>query len=122
MKIKFKKKTSAKRVARLTRKIRIRKTVNGTAERPRLCIYRSGKHFYAQAINDVTGQTILASSSLKIQDKLSGKARAEAVGREVAEKLLTKEIKNIVFDRNGFVYHGRVKALADAARAAGLKF
>lgn len=122
MRLKFHKKTSAKQVSRMTRKIRIRKTVKGTAERPRLCIYRSGRHMYAQVINDENGQTLVATSSLELKQKASGKQVAEMVGKEIAKKALAKNIKSLVFDRNGFIYHGRVKSLADGARAGGLNF
>ena len=122
MRIKFRKKTATKVSARLTKKIRIRKIVNGSAERPRLCVFRSGKHMYAQIIDDVTGNTLAATSSLASEAKLSGKASAEAVGKEIAKIALAKKISSVVFDRNGFVYHGRVKALADGARAGGLNF
>lgn len=122
MRLKFHKKTSAKQVSRMTRKIRIRKVVKGTAERPRLCIYRSGRHMYAQVINDENGQTIVATSSLELKQKASGKQIAEMVGKDIAKKALAKNIKSLVFDRNGFIYHGRVKSLADGARAGGLNF
>lgn len=122
MKLKFHKRTSTKQVARLTKKVRIRKKVNGTEERPRLCVFRSGKHMYAQIIDDVAGHTILAASSLNVETDKSGKDLAFLVGQEIAKKALEKNIKNVVFDRNGFIYHGRVKALADGAREAGLSF
>lgn len=122
MKLKFKKRTSDKQVSRLTKKVRIRKKVNGTEERPRLCVFRSGKHMYAQVIDDVSGNTVLAASSLSIETDKSGKDLAFLVGQEIAKKAISKNIKNVVFDRNGFLYHGRVKALADGAREAGLSF
>lgn len=122
MHLKFRKHTSVRRVARLTKKTRIRKTVNGTDERPRLCVYRSGKHMYAQVINDMTGNTLVAASSLKLKAEKSGKDLAALVGKEVAKLASAKNIKNVVFDRNGYVYHGRVKALADGAREGGLNF
>lgn len=122
MRLRFHKRTAQKEISRVTRKIRIRKTVKGTAERPRLCIFRSGKHMYAQLINDDTAQTLVATSSLVIKEKKSGKAMAEAVGQAIAKAAKDKKIEAVVFDRNGFVYHGRVKSLADGARAAGLKF
>jgi len=122
MKLKFSKNTSQRQVARLTKKIRIRKTVQGTPERPRLCVFRSAKHIYAQIVNDDSNKVILTVSSLKVADDKSGKEQAAVVGKEVAKAALAKGIKNIVFDRNGFVYHGRVKALADGAREAGLNF
>ncbi|PWU13784.1 MAG: 50S ribosomal protein L18 [Bdellovibrio sp.] len=121
MRLKFHKKTSAKQINRLTKKIRIRKTVKGTAERPRLCVFRSGRHIYAQVIDDSVGRTLVEASSLGIDGK-SGKPLAEEVGQLVAKKALAKQINAVVFDRNGFVYHGRIKALADGARAGGLSF
>ena len=122
MKLKFHKRTSKKQISRLTKKVRIRKKVNGTLERPRLSIFRSGKHMYAQIVNDVAGHTLLAASSLNIENDKSGKDLAFWVGQEIAKKALAKNIKSVVFDRNGFIYHGRVKALADGAREAGLSF
>lgn len=122
MKLKFRKKTSERSVARLTKKIRIRKTVKGTEERPRLCVFRSGKHMYAQVINDVNGHTIVTSSSLIVKTEKTGKDLAKEIGQEVAKAALAKNIKNVVFDRNGYVYHGRVQALAEGAREGGLNF
>lgn len=122
MKLKFRKKTSERTVARLTKKIRIRKTVKGTEQRPRLCVFRSGKHMYAQIINDVTGHTLLTTSSLTLKTDKSGKDLAKVVGQEVAKVALSKNIKSVVFDRNGFIYHGRVQALAEGAREGGLNF
>lgn len=122
MKLKFRKQTSTRQVARLTKKTRIRKTVNGTDERPRLCVFRSGKHMYAQVVNDVTGHTLVSMSSLKLKTDDSGKDLAKKVGLEIAKAALTKNIKNVVFDRNGYIYHGRVKSLADGAREGGLNF
>lgn len=121
MKLKMSKHTAERKVNRLKKKIRIRKTVKGTDERPRLCVFRSGKHMYAQIINDVNGQTLVAASSLSLEGK-GGKDQAKAVGQSVAKAALTKNIKNVVFDRNGYIYHGRVQALADGAREAGLNF
>lgn len=122
MKLKFRKKTSVRTTSRLTKKIRIRKIVAGTAERPRLCVYRSNAHMYASIIDDTAGKTLVTTSSLKLDEKKSGKALAEAIGQQIAKLALEKKIEAVVFDRNGFVYHGRVKALADGARAGGLKF
>lgn len=122
MKLNFRKTTSERQIARLTKKIRIRKTVNGTQERPRLCVFRSGKHMYAQIINDVTGSTLVEASSLKLKADKGGKDLAKLVGQEVAKVALAKNIKSVVFDRNGYIYHGRVKSLADGAREAGLNF
>ncbi len=122
MKLKFHKRTSDRLVARLTKKVRIRKKVNGTEERPRLCVFRSGKHMYAQIIDDVSGHTMETASSVSLETDKSGKDLAFLVGGEIAKKALSKNIKNVVFDRNGFIFHGRVKALADGAREAGLSF
>ena len=122
MRLKLNKRTSTKLNSRLTKKVRIRKKVNGTDERPRLCVFRSGKHMYAQIIDDVAGHTIEATSSLSLESDKSGKDLAFLVGQEIAKKALSKNIKNVVFDRNGFIYHGRIKSLADGAREAGLSF
>jgi large subunit ribosomal protein L18 len=105
---------------------RIRKKMNGTAERPRLAVHFSGRHVYAQVIDDDAGTTLASVSTL--QKDLSGKkaaanrATAERVGKTIAEKLREKNIETVVFDRGGFIFHGKVKALADAAREGGLKF
>lgn len=122
MKIKVRKHTAERKANRLKKKIRIRKTVKGTDERPRLVVYRSSNHMYAQIVNDVTGHTLVAASSLKGDFKGNGVDLAKAVGQAVAKAALSKNIKNVVFDRNGFIYHGRVKALADGAREGGLNF
>lgn len=121
MKLKFSKHTSDRKVNRLKKKIRIRKTVKGTEERPRLCVFRSGKHMYAQIINDVTGNTLLTVSSLG-KDEKAGIDMAKFVGVEVAKAATAKNIKDVVFDRNGYLYHGRVKSLAEGAREGGLNF
>ncbi|RLA79387.1 MAG: 50S ribosomal protein L18 [Deltaproteobacteria bacterium] len=112
---------------RLRRKLRIRKKISGTPERPRLCVYRSLKHMYAQIIDDTVGHTLVSASTLdkELRGKLSKTGNIEAakeVGRLVAKRALEKGIKKVVFDRNGFLYHGRVKAVAEAAREAGLEF
>ena len=104
---------------------RIRKKVTGTPERPRLCVFRSLKHIYAQIIDDVHGRTLAAASSAAKSSGLSGGgnvASAREVGRLIAERAKEKGIRRVVFDRGGYLYHGRVKALADAAREAGLEF
>lgn len=116
------KRTSPKVVNRLKKKIRIRKTVKGSSERPRLCVFRSSKHIYAQIINDDTQKTILTVSSLGLETDASGKDTAHKVGKLVAESSIKMGIKSVVFDRNGFIYHGRIKSLADGAREAGLSF
>lgn len=122
MKLRVSKHSSSKTANRLKKKIKIRKTVNGTSERPRLCVFRSAKHIYAQIVNDEQHKTILTVSSMKFDQKLDGKGLAKLVGKTVAEASLKKGIKAVVFDRNGFIYHGRVQALADGAREAGLNF
>jgi large subunit ribosomal protein L18 len=106
---------------------RIRKRLSGTNERPRLSVHFSGQHIYAQVIDDVAGRTIVAASTVEkgIRDNRKGQANvamAEKLGSLVAERSLQKDIKAVVFDRGGFTYHGKVKALADAARSAGLEF
>ena len=100
---------------------RIRRKLSGTAERPRLNIYRSLNHIYAQVIDDQKGETLVSASSIKL--KTGGNvAAAKEIGKTVAEKAVEKGIKKVVFDRGGYLYHGRIKALADAAREAGLEF
>jgi large subunit ribosomal protein L18 len=102
---------------------RIRQKMRGSAERPRLNIYRSLNHIYAQIIDDAKGETLLSASTLSAKIKTGGNvAAAKEVGKLVAEQAFEKGIKRVVFDRGGYLYHGRVKALADAARAAGLEF
>jgi large subunit ribosomal protein L18 len=102
---------------------RIRQKMEGTAQRPRLNVYRSLNHIYAQVIDDAKGETILSASSLAAKAKTGGNvAAAKEVGKLVAERALEKGIKKVVFDRGGYLYHGRIKALADAAREAGLEF
>ena len=102
---------------------RIREKLSGTAARPRLNVYRSLNHIYAQVIDDQKGETLVSSSTLEMKSNTGGNvASAKEVGKAVAEKAVAKGIKEVVFDRGGYLYHGRVKALADAAREAGLKF
>ena len=113
--------TTKKEQRRLKIKFRIRKSVNGTAERPRLSVFRSNKQIYAQVINDLTGTTIASASSLGLE-KLAKSEQAQKVGTLLAEKAKAAGVEKVVFDRNGYLYHGRVKALADAAREGGLKF
>lgn len=122
MKLKFGKHTSERKVSRLTKKIRIRKVVKGTEDRPRLCVFRSGKHIYAQVINDEKGTTLVAVSSLGNEAKATGKDLAKLIGQQVAKAALAKKISNVVFDRNGYLYHGRVQSLAEGAREGGLNF
>jgi len=102
---------------------RIRERLSGTAERPRLNVFRSLNHIYAQVIDDQKGETLASASSLALKLKTGGNvAAAKEIGKAVAEKAVAKGIKQVVFDRGGFLYHGRIKALADAAREAGLEF
>ena len=106
---------------------RIRKKVSGTAERPRLCVHFSGKHVYAQVVDDDSGKTLIAAATtqkdvLGKNKSASNRATAEMIGKAIAERAKAKKIDNVVFDRGGFIYHGKVKALADAAREGGLKF
>ena len=116
-----------RRLARKKRQVRVRKKITGSTERPRLCVFRSSKHIYAQIIEDVSGKTLVTASTVAKgaadSVKYSGNVEAaKMVGKQIAEKALAQDIKQVVFDRNGFLYHGRVKALADAAREAGLTF
>lgn len=115
------KKTS--REARARRKKHIRKVVQGTATRPRLCVFRSARHIYAQLIDDETQNTLASATSQALEDA-SGSNRdgAKAVGLAIAEAALARNITEVVFDRNGYLYHGRVAALADGAREGGLQF
>jgi len=105
---------------------RIRKKLQGTAQRPRLNVYRSLNHIYAQVIDDMSGQTLVSASTAEgmIEDLLTGGnvAAAKSVGKTIAERAKAKGVTKVVFDRGGYIYHGRVKALADAAREAGLQF
>ena len=112
-----------KNVSRLRRHARVRAKLSGTTEAPRLCVYRSNKNIEAQIIDDTKGVTLVSSSSmaLKLENGSNVEAAAQ-VGKDIAEKALAKKIKKVVFDRSGYIYHGRVKALAEAAREAGLDF
>lgn len=101
---------------------RIRKKVSGSPERPRLSVYRSNKAIYCQLIDDLNGLTLLAASSREAGAGGTKSEQANAVGKLIAEKAAAKDIQNVVFDRGGYLYHGRVKALADGAREGGLKF
>lgn len=119
--------TKRKREAREVRRLRIRQRIRGTAPRPRLSVFRSLKHIYAQLIDDANGRTLVAVSSLdpelRVKLKRGGDVAAAAlVGERVAEKAKAAGITQVVFDRGGYQYHGRVKALAEAARTGGLKF
>ena len=112
-------------VGRERRKLRIRRKISGTAERPRLTVFRSAKHIYAQVIDDAAGATVAHSCTLVKGVQLDDATKsddAKAVGTAIAKALIAKGITKVVFDRNGYLYHGRVRALADGAREAGLKF
>lgn len=116
-----------KNKARLKRHLRVRKKIQGTAERPRLNVYRSSKHIYAQLIDDVAGVTLASAST--VDKELSANINnggsvesARQVGELIAKRAQDKNVKNVVFDRGGYLYHGRIQALADAAREAGLEF
>jgi large subunit ribosomal protein L18 len=115
----------AKLEGRARRKMRIRKKISGTSERPRLTVFRSNKQIYAQVVDDTQGSTLAVSTSLKVDkggdDNNKSKCAAQ-VGEAIAQVCLSKGIKQVVFDRNGYIYHGRVKALADGARKGGLEF
>jgi len=120
-------KTSQKTITRLKRQVRVRKKIKGTTERPRLNVFKSANHIYAQVIDDIKGITLVAASTcttgVALTDTHTGnKASAAAVGSAIAKAALQKNISSVVFDRNGFLYHGRIQALADAAREAGLDF
>lgn len=111
-----------KREARIRRHARVRKNVSGTKEMPRLNIFRSNKAIYAQVIDDVAGTTLVSSSTLELKIQNGGNIEAaKAVGKDIAEKCKKVKINKVVFDRGGYLYHGRVAALADAAREAGLE-
>jgi large subunit ribosomal protein L18 len=120
--------TSERVERRLRIKAKVRQKVLGTPDRPRFCVYRSLNHIYAQLIDDTTGKTLLAASTLSkdVRDQLNGVkgkiAAGKIVGLAAAKKALEMNIKEVVFDRGGFLYHGRVKAVADGARGGGLKF
>ena len=106
------------------RHARVRNKISGTAERPRLCVFRSNSHLYAQIIDDVAANTLVAASTLdkEVKTKHSNKEAAKEVGALVAKRALEKNIKQVVFDRSGYIYHGVIKELAEAAREGGLEF
>lgn len=111
--------------ARVKRHLRVRNKISGTAERPRLAVFRSEKNIYAQVIDDIAGVTLVSASTLDKEfegNVGSNKEAAKVIGAMIAKRALEKQIEDVVFDRGGYVYHGRVKELADAAREAGLKF
>jgi large subunit ribosomal protein L18 len=120
--------TTSRAKARLRRKKKVRKKIRGTPERPRLMVFRSSKHIYAQIIDDTLARTLVDASSLskeikpQILGKGGNKEGASIVGESIAKRSLEKGIKRVIFDRNGFLFHGRIKALADTAREHGLEF
>lgn len=119
--------TNKRNELRLKRKKRIRKKMTGTMERPRMTVFRSAKHIYSQLIDDANGVTLVTASTtekeIREQQKFENKMAAAAyIGQKIAERAIEKGIKAVVFDRNGFLYHGRIKAVSDGARKAGLDF
>ncbi len=115
-------KRTDRKVNRLRRHKRVRVRMSGTSERPRLSVFRSLNHLYAQVIDDAGGRTLAAASTVGMKAKGNGMEEAASVGKAIAEKAKSAGVKHVVFDRGGFLYHGRIKALADAAREAGLEF
>ena len=110
-------------VARERRHVRLRRKISGTPECPRLSVFKSNAHIHAQIIDDTKGATLVSANSVEMKLANGGNIEAaEKVGEEIAKRALDKKIENVVFDRGGYIYHGRIKALADAARKAGLKF
>ena len=115
--------TAQRQLARQRRQTNIRRKIRGTKDVPRLTVFRSNRHMYAQVISDESGQTLAAASTLKLEIKSSSsKEAARKIGEQIAELCKAQNIERVVFDRNGFLYHGRVKEVADGARSAGLKF
>ena len=113
----------SKNISRVRRHARVRRKISGTPECPRLCVYRSNKNIEAQLIDDVNGRTLVASSSMTLKLENGSNIEAAAkVGADIATKAKAKKITKVVFDRSGYIYHGRIKALAEAAREAGLEF
>ncbi len=117
-------KKTDRKMERERRHLRVRRKISGTAERPRLCIYRSNTNIYVQIIDDVAGNTLVQASTLdkEIKTKHANKVAAKEVGQLIAKRAIEKKIENVVFDRGGYIYHGVVKELAEAAREGGLKF
>ncbi len=125
MATKIRRMTSPKQVIRFKRKRRIRARIEGTVERPRLSVFRSNQNIYVQLVDDVKGHTLVAGSTLEedLKDKVGGTIEgAKTLGSLLAKRALAKNISQVVFDRSGYLYHGQIKALADAAREGGLKF
>ena len=122
IRIQLKKRQPLKVRKRLRNKARVRKKIFGSSEIPRLSVFKSGRHIYAQLIDDTKQVTLLSSDSLKVKDKMQATEIAQKIGEAIAVKAKEKKIKKVVFDRAGFIYHGRVKALAEGARSGGLEF
>ena len=117
-------KKTDRKMERTRRHLRVRRKISGTAERPRLCVYRSNTNLYVQVIDDVAGKTLVSASTLdkEVKTKYANKEAAKEVGALIAKRALEKNIKDVVFDRGGYIYHGVVKELAEAARNGGLNF
>ena len=117
-------KKTDRKMERTRRHIRVRRKISGTAERPRLCVYRSNTNLYVQIIDDVAGNTLVSASTLdkEVKTKHANKLAAKEVGALIAKRAADKKIETVVFDRGGYIYHGVVKELAEAAREGGLKF
>ena len=117
-------KKTDRKMERTRRHLRVRRKISGTAERPRLCVYRSNTNLYVQVIDDVAGNTLVSASTLDkdVKTKRANKEAAKELGAIIAKKALDKKIDTVVFDRGGYIYHGVVKELAEAAREGGLKF
>ena len=113
-----------RKLERIRRHARVRRKISGTAERPRLCVYRSNTNLYVQVIDDVAGKTLVSASTLdkEVKTKYANKEAAKEVGTLIAKRALEKNIKDVVFDRGGYIYHGVIKELAEAARNGGLNF
>ena len=117
-------KKTDRKMERARRHLRVRRKISGTAERPRLCVYRSNTNLYVQVIDDVAGNTIVSASTLdkEVKNKHANKEAAKELGALIAKKAADKKIETVVFDRGGYIYHGVIKELAEAAREGGLKF
>ena len=117
-------KKTDRKAERVRRHVRVRTKISGTAERPRLCVYRSNTNLFVQVIDDVSGKTIVAASTMdkEVKEKHANKVAAKEVGTLIAKRATEKNIKTVVFDRGGYIYHGVVKELAEAAREGGLEF
>ncbi len=121
MRLKLRNKTAKKRADRIKKKQRVRKKIFGTSERPRLCVYKSLRYISAQIVDDSGARTLISMSTKDIKSSNNVES-AKALGKEFGKKALENKVSSVVFDRNGFLYHGRIKAFADAAREAGLQF